>query len=254
MQLAALVELHITPDSATITAGESRLDIPVDTPGSAGALPAELRAAVAALAFLRRRCGVELYCSPDLAYGAVTYLNRPVTSKPLKLRDASLWAALHAVAGRHDIQWHRPLRPRESIKPGCVGSTVLIGRTKGEGVDVGYLYSDATTSPWDGSLGEYRLFSETERASELGCITLAEDCARLEATSNKADVTAIPTDELVARLSRRLARKTFTLSPSTRNASAERVPPSTNLPTSTKATSTSCNPHLPPPMTIALAS
>jgi len=43
MQLATLVEVHVTPDFATITAGESRLVIATNAVGSDGVLTAELR-------------------------------------------------------------------------------------------------------------------------------------------------------------------------------------------------------------------
>jgi len=188
----------------------------------------------------------------------VSYLNRAATAKPLKLREASLWSALRAVAHRHDIQWHRPLRPREAFMLRYPGSTVLVGRTKGEGADVGCLYSDATTSPWGESLGEYRPFSDSERASELGCIEIAKDCDEVPAPAirpHPADSTAISPDELIARLSRRLAHKTFTFPTPPAVRSPCGFLPLDQSPTSTKTTSTpSCNPHLPPPMTIALAS
>jgi ribonuclease HI len=127
-----------------------------------------LIAAIGGLSALRRRCAVELYTeSRYLADGAVKWLPRwsMMEGKRAdgrdKIRNHDRWAELHAVASRHDVQWHL-------INPKSKSSGSVVGRTGGEGSDIGILYC-GTVPAWDASLGYYRTFTADELTDESIC-------------------------------------------------------------------------------------
>lgn len=79
------------------------------------------------------------------------------------------------MAARHDLQWHKTNNH----------TTEVIGRTHGEGIDVGYVYSGAL-APWDEKLGEYRAFTDAEKQDELICSFVDLDKYQAEAEPAQA--------------------------------------------------------------------
>jgi ribonuclease HI len=181
----ALVEMHLgaSVDSfgkgawvVSLTAGESREEFSrVDSLTTPDRIA--LIAATEGLSALKRRSAVELYTtSPYLVQGAAKWLLRwkavMAGKRPDgrdRIRNHDRWDQLHAVASLHDIQWH-------FVDPVSAKKSGVVGRTSGEGPDVGYLYCGAVPH-WYKSLGPYRAFTKDEMADESVCYRIDDDQA-----------------------------------------------------------------------------
>jgi ribonuclease HI len=181
--VSVLVELHLgaSVDSfgtgawvASLTTGESHKELSgVDSLTTEDRVP--LIAAIEGLRALKRRSAVEVYTpSRYLAQGAAKWLPRWKSVMAGKradgrdrIRNYDRWADLYAVASLHDCQWHF-IGQSEAVSG-------VVGRTAGEGSDVGYLYS-GTVPAWQPSLGEYRAFNSDEMTDESICYRI-EDTA-----------------------------------------------------------------------------
>lgn len=143
---------------------------------------AELAAATASLATLSRRTAVELHTDSEyLIQGATTWFPKWKTFGWLsdtnnRMRNQLLWEQLYAVAARHDIHWHGPSKGPDRAYANGRPLHEIYGRTSGEGADVGYLHS-GDLSPWHGSLGDYRPFTNDEMRAELTCSYVSVDIA-----------------------------------------------------------------------------
>jgi ribonuclease HI len=160
--------------SAKLVAGEFREEITgVDSLTTPDRIA--LLAAVSGLSTLKRRSAVELYTvSTYLAKGVVTWLPKWKSAMVGKradgrdrIRNHDLWGQLDAVASLHDIQWHF-VDPRSTHKSG------IVGRTAGEGSDIGYLYC-GDVPPWDASLDGYRAFTDDEKQDQNSCYQIVDD-------------------------------------------------------------------------------
>jgi ribonuclease HI len=183
----ALVEIYLgaSVDSfgngawvVSLTAGESREEFSgVDSLTSPDRIA--LIAAIEGLNALKRRSAAEVHTTSSyLAQGVATWLPRWKSVMAGKradgrdrIRNHDRWDQLHAVASLHDIQWHfvDTASPRKSG---------VVGRTGGEGPDVGYLYCEAVPH-WDKALGSYRAFTKDEMADESVCYRIDDDQAGL---------------------------------------------------------------------------
>lgn len=176
--------------SASLVAGESAHEIAgVDSLTTPDRIA--LIAAIDALTALKRRSAVELHtASPYLAQGATTWLPRWKTVMAGKradgrdrIRNHDRWAALHAAASLHDVQWH-------FIDSASTGKSGIVGRTAGDGPDVGYLYCGAVPH-WDKTLGPYRAFTEDEMVDESVCYQIDDDQAPITHTPKPAPRIAV---------------------------------------------------------------
>ena len=193
-----LVEIHLT--TAVLTAkgiggvkygkyqaeikfGDERKEISAtdahQTIGTRGAI----LAAVAGLGALKRRCSVQLYTDSEyLLSGATTWLPLGMAlgwhtgPKAGRIRNHDLWGQLRDISARHSIDWIGPRKQADAefadIMPGI--KRQLWRRTVGEGRDTGYLYADHHVVPWSESLGEWRVFTDTEMRDPAVCSSI--DC------------------------------------------------------------------------------
>jgi ribonuclease HI len=209
--VSVLVEMHLgaSVDSfgtgawvASLTDGESHKELSgVDSLTTADRVA--LIAATEGLRALKRRSSVEVYTpSRYLAQGAATWLTRwksVMGSKRAdgrdRIRNYDRWADLYAVASLHDCQWHF-IGQSEAVSG-------VVGRTAGEGSDVGYLYSGSVPA-WDMSLNEYRAFTADEMTDESICYRV-EDIAEPYKPITKQEAARAARHDLIARIAGRSA-------------------------------------------------
>jgi ribonuclease HI len=190
----ALVEIYLgaSVDSfgngawvVSLTASESREEISgVDSLTTPDRIA--LIAAIEGLNALKRRSAVEVYTtSPNLVQGAVKWLPRWKSVMAGKradgrdrIRNHDRWDQLHAVASLHDIQWHY-------VDPVSAKKSGVVGRTAGEGPDVGHLHFGAVPH-WDKALGPYRAFTKDEMGDESVCYRIDDDQAPITHTPKLA--------------------------------------------------------------------
>jgi ribonuclease HI len=129
-------------------------------------------AVVSALACLKRRCAAEIHAESDYVTRVAARWCSIAPKEPKNQAakrissNGGAWLEFRSIAALHDIHFHH-------IKPN--GLSEFVGRCRGFGSDVGYVFRGAT-APWDDSLGtEYRAFFADEMELEQDCEQILDD-------------------------------------------------------------------------------